>query len=95
MITINAILKAKPDRESLLLEELKKMVHPSCNEEGCIDYKLHQSLQDSGTFVFYETWENEEALRLHMETDHYKSYRKNIANLLDVREVYRLEEVLP
>lgn len=92
-ITINAILKAKPGKEQLLREELEKVIQPSRAENGCIEYCLHESLEDKGVFVFYETWKNEESLKLHLESNHYQKYRQNITPLLDTREVYRLQKI--
>jgi quinol monooxygenase YgiN len=93
-IIINAILKAKPGKEQQLREELGKVLPPSRAEEGCVNYTLHESMDDKGTFVFYETWKDEESLQSHTETAHYKAYRQNVADLLDAREVYRLKEVV-
>ncbi|MDP4084503.1 MAG: putative quinol monooxygenase [Bacillota bacterium] len=93
-ITINAILKAKPGKEQLLREELVKVIQPSRAEKGCIEYTLHESLEDRGVFVFYETWKDEESLKFHTETDHYQEYRQNVSTLLDTREVYRLQKTV-
>lgn len=93
-ITINAILKAKPGKEQLLRGELEKVIQPSRAEKGCIEYTLHESLEDKGVFVFYETWKDEESLKLHLETSHYQEYRQNTAPLIDTREVYRLQKIV-
>jgi quinol monooxygenase YgiN len=92
-ITINAILKAKPGKEASLREELVKVVQASRKEEGCINYTLHESTEDSRTFVFYETWADEDALKSHIESEHYSNYRKNIETLIEQREVYRLNVI--
>lgn len=89
-ITINAILTAKPGKEDALREELIKVVHASREEEGCISYTLHESTENPETFVFYENWLDEDALNRHIESHHYKNYRKNIETLVQKREVYRL-----
>lgn len=89
-ITINAILKAKPGKAESLREELIKVVQASRKEEGCISYTLHESTENPETFVFYENWRDEDALNRHIESNHYKNYRKNIETLVQKREVYRL-----
>ncbi|MBX0358547.1 putative quinol monooxygenase [Halobacillus sp. Nhm2S1] len=93
MITINAIIKAKQGQEQALFEEMKKAVEPSQSEEGCMEYTLHRSLDDEGTFVFYETWKDETALKAHIESDHYQAYRKATADLTDSRAVHKLQKV--
>ncbi|MQR97485.1 putative quinol monooxygenase [Fictibacillus phosphorivorans] len=92
-ITINAILKANPGKEESLREELIKVVQASRNEEGCISYTLHESTENPETFVFYEKWRDEDALNRHIDSQHYKAYRKNIETLVQNREVYRLNVI--
>ncbi|WP_145950091.1 putative quinol monooxygenase [Paenibacillus sp. Y412MC10] len=94
MIIICAVLKAKPENEQSLRDELNKLIEPSRAEPGCVEYTLHYSLDNKGTFVFYESWIDEEALNTHLKTDHYQTYRKNVEGILDVREVYRLEKCI-
>jgi quinol monooxygenase YgiN len=92
-ITINAILKAKQGKEELLRSELLKVIGPSRAEEGCLNYSLHESTENNSTFVFYETWKNEESVKHHIETKHYKQYRQNTETLIEQREVYRLKMI--
>ena len=75
-IIINAILQAKTGKQIFLREELLKVRAPSRAEDGCIQYKLHEAIDKESTFVFFERWKNEEALLSHLETSHYKYYRK-------------------
>ncbi|AJY77965.1 monooxygenase [Paenibacillus beijingensis] len=93
-ISITAILQAKPGKEQLLRQELLKVVTPSRAEKGCLNYILHQSVENEAIFVFYETWKDEESINLHIETDHYKQYRHHTEALIETRQVYRLQEVV-
>lgn len=92
-IIITAILKAKPGAESQLYEALQEVVHPSQNESGCVKYQLHQSLEEEGVFVFYEIWQDDDALKKHLDSDHYKAYRTKSEPLIQNRDVYRLKMV--
>ncbi|MGD6776805.1 MULTISPECIES: putative quinol monooxygenase [Bacillaceae] len=92
-ITINAIMTAKPGMEDDLFQEMQKMVAPSRAEKGCEEYTLHQSVEQEGVFVFYETWQDEQALKEHVATKHYLNYRRKIESLVEKREVYRLTKV--
>lgn len=89
-IVITAIIKSKPDYENELFEVLHQVVHPSRNESGCITYKLHKSLDEQGVFVFYEIWQDEESLKKHIESNHYKAYRLQAEQLIESRNVHRL-----
>ncbi|MEW4282889.1 putative quinol monooxygenase [Priestia koreensis] len=92
-ITINAILTAKPGKEDLLLKELQAVLEPSRAEAGCVQYVLHESMEKQGVFVFYEIWRDEEALKAHVEADHYKNYREKTADLVAERQVFRLRQI--
>ncbi|KOO44208.1 putative quinol monooxygenase [Priestia koreensis] len=92
-ITINAILTAKPGKEDLLLKELQAVLEPSRAEAGCVQYVLHESMEKQGVFVFYEIWKDEEALKAHVEADHYKNYREKTADLVAERQVFRLRQI--
>jgi quinol monooxygenase YgiN len=45
-------VKAKSGSEEQLNEELHNFVEPTRAEEGCINYDLHHSVEDPGTFMF-------------------------------------------
>jgi quinol monooxygenase YgiN len=92
-IILCAILKAKAGQKVKLRDELLKLVEPSRAEKGCIEYKLHQSLEEDGTFLFYEIWASESEINEHVNTEHYKEYKKNIETIIDSMDVYRLENL--
>lgn len=89
-ITITAVLKPKSGFEAQLEEEIKKVSAPSKQEEGCLKYQAHRT-KKADAFVLYEIWESKEALNRHSESDHYKAYRENIADIVESREVYILK----
>lgn len=92
-ITITAILKAHPGKEEALRQALDAVIPPSRQEEGCLTYVLHESIDEPGTFVFYEKYEDEAALDHHINSPHYQAYRTAAETLLAVRDVYRLREI--
>lgn len=91
-IIITAILKPKGGFREKLLSELKRVQLASREEAGCIMYNLHQSVEDC-TFVLYEVWEDNEAVASHIQSSHYQEYRDNIADIVSIREVYKLETI--
>ena len=91
-IIITAILKPKEKYEEQLLTELKKVQKASREEAGCLNYDLHQSIDDN-TFVLHEAWKDKDALDDHVQSEHYQEYRENIAELVSTREVYKLKTI--
>ncbi|MGM7701814.1 putative quinol monooxygenase [Pseudalkalibacillus sp. Hm43] len=91
-IVINAIFKPKSDKVEEFFKELKEVQRASREEEGCVQYELHQGLEDD-TFMLYEIWENETAFEEHITTDHYNHYRDQTADLIESREVYKFKKL--
>ncbi|MCA1012652.1 putative quinol monooxygenase [Halobacillus halophilus] len=85
-LAVTAIFKPKDGYKDRLLDELEKVKEASREEEGCIQYDLHQSIE-STTIFLYEVWKDSDAVQSHIETAHYKTYRENTEDLLDSREV--------
>jgi quinol monooxygenase YgiN len=91
-IIITAILKPKEGFQEKLLLELKKVQLASSKEAGCLKYTLHQSFEDD-TFILYEVWKDNEAVKSHIQSSHYLEYRNNITEIVTIREVYKLRTI--
>ncbi len=65
-VTVVASFKAKEGKEEAALIELSALLEPTRKEAGCIQYDLHRSTDDPGTFVFYETWNSRQDLEEHL-----------------------------
>ena len=53
-LTIVARIEANVDKVKFVKAELLKLVAPTLEEAGCIQYDLHQDNENPGVFVFYE-----------------------------------------
>lgn len=73
-IVLIARLKVKADR----IEEAKaaalKIVADSRNEAGCINYDIHQSIEDETVFFWHETWANKAAIDEHFATPFFQEF---------------------
>lgn len=72
MIVVVASFKAQPDQIDKLGELLKNVVPLVQQESGCINYVLHRAVGDPGTFMFYEAYQDKEALEFHSTTPYFK-----------------------
>ena len=73
-LTIVARIEAKKDSIDLVKSELLKLIGPTRQEQGCLQYDLHQDNDHPEIFVFYENWENRELWQTHMNSDHINAY---------------------
>ncbi len=81
-VTVIAHARAKPGKESEAREILLALLAPTRSESGCINYDLHQSVDDPSFFVFYENWINAEALDAHSRSEHIMRFRKMGSDVL-------------
>lgn len=82
MLTVVAELIARPGREAEVTAELLRMVEATRKEEGCIQYDLHVSTEQPGSFVFYENWSSRDALARHEASPHLQEFGKKADELL-------------
>ena len=91
-ITVVAKLVAKKDAVEAVKAEVLKLVAPTRQEQGCIEYRLHQDNDDPSVFIFYENWENLSCLERHLQSAHYNSYVTAVADLLTEKVVHKMTE---
>lgn len=73
-LTIIARIEAKKDCVDLVKSESLKLIVPTRNETGCLQYDLHQDNENPAVFLFYETWENRALWQEHMNNAHLAEY---------------------
>ena len=89
-LTIVAKIKAKPDAQELVYQELQNLTKVTQEEEGCINYDLHRSIEDSSLFVFYENWTSKEVWEKHMQSEHIKGFQKSTGDAIEALEIFQL-----
>ena len=75
VLTVIAHARAKPGKEERAREILLALVAPTRLEHGCIDYVLHQSVENPSLFVFYENWATPADLDAHSLSSHIVHFR--------------------
>lgn len=75
-LTIVARIEANADNVELVKAELLKLIEPTRQEAGCLQYDLHQDNDHAEVFVFYENWESRELWQQHMNNAHLAEYMK-------------------
>ena len=65
IINLTVILKSKSEFRDELKTNLENLVKNSRKETACLQYDLHQSIDDPNVFIFHEVWANKEGLDFH------------------------------
>lgn len=75
MIRLNCFFQAAEGKYDDALEAAIALTAESqMNDEGCVAYDVFESATRGEVFMICETWESEEALKAHTESDHFKQY---------------------
>lgn len=92
-VTIVAKVTAKSDAIGAVKSELIKMIALTRQEQGCIEYRLHQDNDNPAVFVFYENWESPSCVDQHMNSPHFKAYVAAVGDLLADKVVHKMTEI--
>lgn len=60
----------KEDELEFVKAELLKVLEPTRKENGCIQYDLHQDIDNPNVLMFYEIWETVDAWKAHDKMKH-------------------------
>ena len=81
-VTVTARMKVKQGLEDRFQQEFHNVIAMTLSEEGCINYDLHQSIDDPSLFLLHENWVSKEILDQHLETEYIKALGKKAAEFL-------------
>lgn len=73
-ITVIATIIAKSEDIEFVKRELCKLVEPTKQEYGCIEYTFYQDDKEPEFFHSYEKWYNQAAIDAHLQSRHIKNY---------------------
>jgi quinol monooxygenase YgiN len=94
---LKLVVVAKVVAKKEFLESVKsallKLIVPTRQEDGCIDYTLHQDNDDPLVFIFYETWETLSSLENHLQSDHYKAHAKAVHGMIEEKDVHKMTRI--
>ena len=71
MIKIVAKSVIKDGQKETYLQLTKELIEKSRQEAGCISYNLFQDINDDSVLTFIEEWQDQKAIDLHNNTEHF------------------------
>lgn len=88
-----AVITAKPGKANELCGELLKLIDPTRNEPGCIEYTLFKKQKEDNVFYMREAFLNEEAFNAHIATTHFQAFAEKVKDLMEPLELIQLEQI--
>ncbi|MCW5960544.1 MAG: antibiotic biosynthesis monooxygenase [Pyrinomonadaceae bacterium] len=80
-IVLIARLKVKDDKVEELKSAALKIVRDSRDEEGNLNYDVHQSIEDETVFFWHETWKNRAAIDEHFSTPFFQEFFQVVSGI--------------
>jgi quinol monooxygenase YgiN len=81
-INLTVFIKSKAAYADDIRQMLQAMVVQSKQETACLQYDLHQGIDEPHIFIFHEVWQDEKGLALHNEQPYIKAFGEIIAEKL-------------
>ena len=82
-IVLIARLKVKIEAVGALKQAALAIVADSRSEAGCINYDVHQAIEDETVFIWHETWANKAALDEHFAKPYTKEFFARVDEFAD------------
>lgn len=93
-VTVTARLKVKPGLEAQFQHEFQPVIALTLAEDGCINYDLHQSVEDPSLFLLHENWVSQEILEQHLQQPYIQALgAKSEEFLLEPPEVRLWQQI--
>lgn len=93
-VTVIAMLVAKREAVESVRKELLELVEQTRKEQGCLEYRLHQNMEQPEAFFFYENWESQAALDQHVCSSHFIHYLAATEGLIADKSVSKALELV-
>ena len=81
-LTVVAHVKAQPGREADVRRELLSLVAPSRKDAGCLNYDLHQGVDNPALFMFHENWTSKTHLDRHLQKPDLQAVLARVAQMV-------------
>ena len=94
MIVICALISVVKGKGDEYQEKFKDLAVKVRKDPGAITYVLHRMIDDPDKFFVFEQYENEEAIKYHGSTEHFKAYRQETADIVEGRQVGLYREIV-
>lgn len=82
MIVLTAHVTTKQGKQAEFVQNAQDCIRETRKEKGNISYILLADTENSCKLMFFEEWESQAALDLHVETAHFKRFAAATKDLM-------------
>ena len=93
-IFISAIVESKKGHSRYLKPLLYTLVNESRAEKACLQFDLHQSIEDENIFIINEEWVEKSWFELHLQQEHVSTFISVSENYIENKVIiYKSERI--
>jgi quinol monooxygenase YgiN len=92
-VTVVAVIRSRPEDAAFVRSELSKLIAPTRQEDGCLNYDLFEDPHDPALFIFHENWVSHAHLDRHLDSPHVQNCLQATDGMLASADVRRLTPV--
>ena len=94
MISVIAKIPMKEDKVDEAITAIKELLKGVATEDGTLSYSLNRDQKDPNTLVFIERYKDNDALKAHSSTDHFKAFSAKVPEFVaGAPEITVMEEI--
>lgn len=82
-IVLLARLKVKKETVKDFTKTVLSLVELSRAEPGCLNYDVHQAIDDDAVFIWHETWKNKAALDEHFAMPYFAEFFARVGEVAE------------
>ncbi len=83
LIVLAGRYKIKPEKKSRFLELANAGLEPTRQEKGNISYSFYEEVGVPNSFIYFEEWQDRQALEEHLKQPYIKPLLAEFADLVD------------
>jgi quinol monooxygenase YgiN len=76
MKVLTAIMQAVPGTGDDVEREFKRLTPKVLKDPGAVIHIVNRAVDDPDKFLVYEQYENDDAFKYHVQTEHYQAFRQ-------------------
>jgi len=93
MIIISGEFKVKQEYKQELINMSLKLIPPSRKEAGCISYSFLEDQENLGNFLFFERWQNQEAIDTHFTKSYFQDFADRFPGMIEGQAKIEIHEI--
>lgn len=92
MYVVIVFFNSKPQHTAAFRSALLTQAHNSLEKEaGCRQFDVSQDPIELNAFFLYELYDDERAFKVHLESDHFKSFNAHVTPMTESKRVLTYE----